>query len=363
MSQQVSWQNAFWAVIPMALNSMIQPSGMTCGFPSKYGVFLRSSPIMCVIDAIEVLASFMYGVYRARSVRAAARQVTAYRFRDVEANSALSSPLRSLEENPLVRFLVFVLGTLPQAIKLGAMQGIPLTKTTALMFLCSFAIIEIIVVVAGAGGRGAMILGQSNQPRLPGLGSKPWHGYTAAATQTAFWFVVVNVIWPPLVAEGSIPLYVVIVSCPLFLILYSLLCVSPLFVFVITTIVIALLSNRLKKPFPMNIYLEIVNALLCYAIGIYCGYRFAVAFDESFYSSEVADFYLAISFNWSILATILVVPHCAFNFLRGRPTLKISGSMGSAPFFCMNFLAVFLVSQRRYDPVGTYRPEWTSNLP
>jgi len=62
---QVSWQSAFWALVPITLNTMTQPSGMILDgmildMPSRYGFFLRSSPIICFLDTIYVLSSLIY---------------------------------------------------------------------------------------------------------------------------------------------------------------------------------------------------------------------------------------------------------------------------------------------------------------
>jgi hypothetical protein len=40
----VTWQTAFWTLIPLAINVMAQPSGRVCGAPSRYRTYLRSSP-------------------------------------------------------------------------------------------------------------------------------------------------------------------------------------------------------------------------------------------------------------------------------------------------------------------------------
>ena len=47
-SSPVTWHVAFWALLALALNSMAQPAGRICGHPSRYRIYLASSPIICV---------------------------------------------------------------------------------------------------------------------------------------------------------------------------------------------------------------------------------------------------------------------------------------------------------------------------
>jgi hypothetical protein len=53
----VIWQVAFWAVVALAMNSMAQPGGKFCGFPSRYRRYLSSSPILCLANAISTVLS------------------------------------------------------------------------------------------------------------------------------------------------------------------------------------------------------------------------------------------------------------------------------------------------------------------
>ena len=151
---EVSWQSAFWALVPIALNSMTQPCGEIFGLPSRYSFALRCSPIICAFDALAVACSFAYlMVVQKRSPRAASRRIVAYRFRDV-ANHSGTGSLEDLKNNTTFRLVLFVLGALPQIIKLYGVHGLLWTKVWATMFLASFVLLECLVLQLGQDRRG-----------------------------------------------------------------------------------------------------------------------------------------------------------------------------------------------------------------
>ncbi|KAG6995802.1 hypothetical protein G7Y79_00041g077540 [Physcia stellaris] len=140
-SDEVSWQSAFWALVPIALNSMTQPAGRVLGMPSKYSFYLNSSPIVCMGNALEIVSKLCWRTYDLNSVDAAAHWTAKEIFEDVERPEP-PTELEKLQENRTVRLCIFILGALPQVIKLYAMRGIVGTKVCASMYLSSFLVIE-----------------------------------------------------------------------------------------------------------------------------------------------------------------------------------------------------------------------------
>ena len=140
---QVSWQSALWALVPIALNSMTQPSGKVLGMPSKFSFYLNSSPIVVTVDALELLFKLVWRTYSTRSLATAAHSITQERFSDVGGSR---SGLAQLQEIKSVRLIVFVFGALPQIIKLYAMTGVLRTQICASLFFGSFLIIEAITM-------------------------------------------------------------------------------------------------------------------------------------------------------------------------------------------------------------------------
>lgn len=119
--QQASGKSIFWALAAIVINTMLQPS--FCGYvwsgSSFEGSFWphRSSPVICFLDSV---ADIWIGVKRLRGRN--------------------ESPNEYKPSNPtavLAQLVIFIMGVLPQAIKLFSMSGIPLAQTLAAIFLFS----------------------------------------------------------------------------------------------------------------------------------------------------------------------------------------------------------------------------------
>ena len=141
-SSVVSWQSAFWALVPIALNSMTQPCGMPFGFRMASAFALRSSPILCACDAIWALLCTLWHTVTLRSLRAAVALVTARRFRDPDQSK--QAGIAGLQQSLLFRVIVFALGALPQIVKLYGMQGVQLTRIVGILYLTSFSVLELL---------------------------------------------------------------------------------------------------------------------------------------------------------------------------------------------------------------------------
>jgi hypothetical protein len=151
-SWPLAWQNAFWALIPLALNSMLQPVGRISEYDSTISFFLRISPIICVVDAVSsVVLIISHMACDGVSFRTATRAWADLRFRpdasEGESMSESASPFRqdeveTIEASPLVRLIVFII-TVTQSVKLFACTGIPWTHAWAYMFLGSFILLEV----------------------------------------------------------------------------------------------------------------------------------------------------------------------------------------------------------------------------
>ena len=145
----VSWQSAFWALVPIALNSMTQPAGNLFAFPSvDQGFGLRSSPLVCTCDALHFLVSLIGHTISTRSPREAMRLTLKPRFHNW--NTGERGSAAKLQQNIIFRSTLFTLGALPQIIKLFSMQGIPVTKTIASLYFGSFLVLEIGVYFSSA---------------------------------------------------------------------------------------------------------------------------------------------------------------------------------------------------------------------
>ncbi|KAE8365862.1 hypothetical protein BDV27DRAFT_126149 [Aspergillus caelatus] len=144
-SPQVSWQSAFWALVPLALVTMFQPSGRVCGFHPRLRTYLRGSPFICAADSLAILFRFAIYWISGRSPSLAAQMILSIRFSAIDnAEDEPSETIRELEKLTIIRWLGFLIGSLSQALKLTAMQGIPWTRSWGYCYLTSFVIIELL---------------------------------------------------------------------------------------------------------------------------------------------------------------------------------------------------------------------------
>ncbi|PMD13026.1 hypothetical protein NA56DRAFT_652055 [Hyaloscypha hepaticicola] len=165
----VSWQTLFWTLIPLVTNVMTQPSGRVLSQPSRYRTYLRTSPIICFLDAFAFLirvfsAPYFLHVPISRALNTTIRE----RYGDIKDEDA-SEGIQSLEKQTWLRWVFFVVGTLGPSIKLMAMQGVPWTKVWGALFLFAFLVIE-----AGAllGKKSSMSSAYSSLPAINGQATR-----------------------------------------------------------------------------------------------------------------------------------------------------------------------------------------------
>jgi hypothetical protein len=148
MADNLSGASAFWAIVTIALNTMAQPTGKTLGFPTKYNFILRCSPIICGVHAIDTLVQATQVCLEAYKKRASIRHAfgvwTWSRFEGAGPGGSLKFVRKG---NKLV-LLSFALGALLQAIKLFACENVLTTKIICGLYLGAFLVDELIILVA-----------------------------------------------------------------------------------------------------------------------------------------------------------------------------------------------------------------------
>ncbi|KAF2001537.1 hypothetical protein P154DRAFT_619221 [Amniculicola lignicola CBS 123094] len=149
---QVSWQSAFWSLPPLAINTMMQPSGRVCAFHPSLRTYLRSSPIVCAVDAVFILVRFSIYMLldKLHSPALAAKRVLAVRNQPSGESKGVEGMkgrrdrgLQELEQKSFFRILWFVAGVLTQTVKLMACKGLPWTLTWGCSYLGSFLVVEV----------------------------------------------------------------------------------------------------------------------------------------------------------------------------------------------------------------------------
>jgi len=128
---------------------MTQNSTFDRNFPSGVLFPARSSPLVCAADALDVLLRLLMYMCVGASAPAAARRVVQKRMwqppRSIAVATAADPPLTLGDQHPRAHVVLFVLGVLPQAIKLFGMRGIPWTQACGGLYLSSY------LVIAGVG--------------------------------------------------------------------------------------------------------------------------------------------------------------------------------------------------------------------
>lgn len=119
--QQASGQSIFWAMAAIVLNAMLQPS--FTGYVWSGDSFIdllwphRSSPFVCLVDAAADIWIIVQSVWK------------------LDADYRNDEPAKPTAV--AIRIAIFVLGVVPQAIKLFSMRGVPATQAIAAGFLFS----------------------------------------------------------------------------------------------------------------------------------------------------------------------------------------------------------------------------------
>jgi hypothetical protein len=133
---------------------MSQPCGKVCSMPGRYSIYLRSSPFTCIVDTLSILVRLAYSMSTSllsknRPFYTSLRYITEERFDSdvVEINKAKGTAW--------IRWLCFILGPLPQAIRLASFKGVQGTKIVGFGFLSSWLLVEFLVLIAARTARDA----------------------------------------------------------------------------------------------------------------------------------------------------------------------------------------------------------------
>jgi hypothetical protein len=142
----VSWPSLFWGLVPLTINSMTQPGGMVCNADADVGFLLRSSPVICICDAVLMLIRLALDRHQASSWHEAHKRLIRRRFQSYIYAGWKRNRADMIRSNEwYFRLVVFTL-TLAQSIKIFAYGGVVWTKVIAALYLASFLIIEALVV-------------------------------------------------------------------------------------------------------------------------------------------------------------------------------------------------------------------------
>ena len=337
-SQMLSWQSCFWAIVPIALNTMCQPSGRILGYASKYNFALRCSPLVCAASAVDtVLRTIVFWIQQ-RSFKSGLQKLKDFRFKDSTASDEGS--FASLRKNQAFRLILVLPGALPQIVKLYACKGIPWTQACCTAYLASYIVDEITVWLASIflpGGGIALPIASTSQDA-----SRPAPVYTQVVMLTSFtaayWLLTLGLrasgsFWLADLATRSVT-GVVVCSATLCLLNISLIplvlmagwkACSPLYIFAYLG-ALPLIMVAFNDPNGFDLRYELIIAATAWFLGV-----------TTLFSDE----------------------HDVETFLEkvgmGLPRLRKG-------FLFLHLLAASLYYAHCYNGVSTYKPGWTNWL-
>jgi len=161
----VTWHVLFWLLTSLAINSMAQPHTKLYGSSRRYRLYLSSSPIICAADAVSFIvciASTM--LYLRTSPKKASQLVNLLKSDGLSTEKPAEDP----QNHTWPRWLFFIMGTLPAAIKLGSFTGVPWTQAFGMMFVASFTTIELFTLLSRSAGDTASV------PAILGFSAFEW---------------------------------------------------------------------------------------------------------------------------------------------------------------------------------------------
>ncbi|KAL2828759.1 hypothetical protein BDW59DRAFT_142985 [Aspergillus cavernicola] len=152
-SHEIPWPTIFFWMACLAINSISQPTGRVLGTPYQHQSILRGSPILCAFDAIHMLVSWVIYVGVSStppttwSIRIAATRILLHRVVDDQGKPDLQA-IHNFNMQSRVRWIAFLVGALPQVIKLYTSSGVAWSQAFGAMYLASWLLFEILVIAA-----------------------------------------------------------------------------------------------------------------------------------------------------------------------------------------------------------------------
>ena len=350
-SKPVSWQSAFWSLVALALNAMTQNSTFDRKFPSGVLFPARSSPLVCAADALEALLRLLAYRRAGASVPDAARlvvresmwqpprsRVAAGDNRGGEAahdsndGEQPESPLTLGNQYPPAHTVVFVLGVLPQAVKLFSMRGIPWTQVWGGMYLSSF------LVLAGVGALARCARGDTRIPSRGAIFGEKTMGMLKLGVMGAAHVVL----WVWCMGEMLRPAWGNMVP-----LLYMILVIPAFFGLIAAIVSVIGIAVYFSFSATMRFLPTFLGTVVCFVIFVLL---------LSLYGYSVP--HLAEVIIW--MDCFVIWPYVLMAIFVAT---KIASSSLLMIFFGMaNLVLSILYYCFRYNQTGTFKPSWTEKL-
>lgn len=380
----MEWQTAFFGLVQLALNAMTQPSSLDFNLPESSLLFMaRSSPFICVADALEVIIALCVYAYQEGSIFEAARLVNWRIARARLGNEVSGLEASAVEKHPWT-FIILFLATLVPAIKLLGLHGLPWTKVWTNMYLCSFVVLAIVRALAPKGWR------NTPPPQFARLAEVPsFHEQLLGISRIVLW-VVASAVHATVACwalthvqheyddEGGLFLTarlifflttsgLLVLSISLLLHFHFMGTDRSEILLYFLTLPMAGQRNAAIAWYPLFLKLEPHIFILPITAGAFCvAYALKAQLEDT--SVTILTIFSAGGFSltmcFGLLFLLFTIMSVIFESVPFLSFLKFNDGNYKAllvfPFF--NFLVAFLYYCFVYDPTGTAKPSWTENL-
>lgn len=413
MMTTISSQSALWTVLALGLNTLLQPVDDALSSEGVYGRALRLSPIVCSAEVAFTLFAMSSFWLKTHSFAQTARLIARIRVLGDAQNRR--TPAFVLVQRWWFRPLLLAFGVLPQAIKILFLRGAPLTQAWGAAYLTSFMIREAIFSVrlpdpglddeggqsnekhtpsqsafkamfsaGGFSGEEARILRQYEESRYPVVG-RHLRSIVMFA-QICFLIWELGAVLPDSIfSEGysgtdhryqNIRLTAVgkIIMVPLTVFATGLLAAGAAFVYV------PIIWMSEGKP----IYVRLRSMHTTFAADNFEGFLLAltvllrigliiILFFAFVWYREYLDDHTDVCLRWAASVSILLITSVlfviGFRFISGLGFIHLClGLRTDEPtlvpclFATASFTAILVYFIGLYDPIDTYKPQWTRFL-
>ncbi|KAL4907768.1 hypothetical protein BDW74DRAFT_175550 [Aspergillus multicolor] len=148
VSSEIEWPTLFFWMLCFAVNAWAQPTGKLIGLSYPYPALLRSSQILSACDALGVMVNMVCTAAHSFSdIQKKAAHILAQRVVDKDDLPDIRA-IQDLKRQAKSRWAGFILGALPQFIKLFACRGIAVSQGLGAMYLSSWLFFELLIAIS-----------------------------------------------------------------------------------------------------------------------------------------------------------------------------------------------------------------------
>lgn len=136
----VSWQPAFWALFAVASSTALQDAGQVLGLAASYHIVLRTSPIVCLLDTLDILTGIIFHFKKTEPL-IALRLVGRKRLEEKSAPTVLQKNISLV--NRWLRWFVRALVVIA-TVKVFTFRNLPWTQAFAAVYFAAFVVQEVL---------------------------------------------------------------------------------------------------------------------------------------------------------------------------------------------------------------------------